>query len=338
VDQIHEESGVLAALPAASDGLKILVADDDSITRLTLKTLLARRGYDVVTAHNGEEAYKLLQREDAPRLAILDWVMPGMEGIELCRKLRETGKAGYVYVIMLSSRAEKDDFIAGMEAGADDYISKPFDIDELHVRVRAGQRIVTLQEQLRIEASEDKLTGLFNRGAISGILRRELSHAKREGTPLSVVLADLDNFKNVNDTHGHPVGDAVLREVSNILGTRLRPDDALGRYGGEEFLMVLPGCGIEGALEIAERMRGAVACEPIVTPVGPLEITASFGVAATDDESVDVDALVLEADKALYRAKRAGRDRVEGPVPYDQPAYHGRNSHAGSSQDPHRAA
>lgn len=294
--------------------MKILVADDDSITRLTLKTLLSRRGFDVLTASNGDEAYHILQQDDGPRLAIVDWIMPGMEGVELCRKLRESAKAAYVYVIMLSARGERGDLIAGMEAGADDYVSKPFDIEELHVRVRAGARIVALQEQLRIQASEDELTGVFNRAAITAILRRELSHALREHKPLAIVLADLDNFKDVNDTHGHPVGDAVLREVSRLLGERLRPYDAMGRYGGEEFLMVLPGCSVEAALEVSNRVRCSVADHPVATPVGPMAITVSMGIAAIDTQTYELDDLILEADKALYRAKRAGRNRVEVAV------------------------
>src|SRR5919106_835983 len=187
---------------AQTDAMRVLVVDDDAITRLTLGTLLTKRGYEVLTATNGDDAYSLLQRDDAPKLAIVDWMMPGLNGIELCRKLRESGRA-QTYIVMLSGRREKEDFIAGLDAGADEYVRKPFDIDELHARMRSAQRIIAIQEELRSKAYEDDLTGLFNRAGILEILRRELAHAARDGKPLSVLLADLDKFKNVNDTYGH---------------------------------------------------------------------------------------------------------------------------------------
>jgi len=292
--------------------MRILVADDDAITRLTLTSLLTKRGYEVVTAVNGDEAYKLLQQDDAPRLAILDWMMPGLDGLELCRKLRESGRAAYTYVVMLSGRREKQDFIAGLDAGADTYVSKPFDIDELHARMRAAQRIVAHQEELRNKAHEDELTSTFNRAGIIEILRRDLTHAQRDAKPLSLLMVDLDKFKNVNDTHGHLVGDAVLREVSKLLGSRLRTYDALGRYGGEEFLIVLPGCGLENALEVAARVRFSVAAAPVSTSAGPVAMTVSVGVAVSDKPPLELDALIFAADQALYRAKQGGRNRVEG--------------------------
>ena len=294
--------------------MRILVADDDAITRLTLKILLSKRGYDVVTACDGDEAYKLLQQGDAPRLAIVDWMMPGLDGVELCRKLREAGSAPYTYIVMLSGKCEKNDFIAGLQAGANDYVKKPYDIDELDARMQAAQRIVTLQDDLRSKANEDELTGVLSRGAIIEILRRELAHTLRDGKPLSVIFVDLDNFKQVNDTHGHPVGDVVLRGVSRSLGAQLRAYDAVGRYGGEEFLVVLPGCGSANALHVAERMRRAVADQPVNTAAGLVPMTVSLGVATTDGASLGADDLIAAADKALYWAKRAGRNRVEGPA------------------------
>jgi diguanylate cyclase (GGDEF)-like protein len=292
--------------------VRILVADDDAITRLTLKILLSKRGYDVVTACDGHEAYNLLQQGDAPRLAILDWMMPGLDGVELCRKLRESGSAPYTYIVMLSGKCEKNDFIAGLQAGANDYVKKPYDIDELVARMQAAQRIVTLQDDLRSKANEDQLTGVLSRGAIIEILRRELAHKARDGKPVSVIFVDLDNFKRVNDTHGHPVGDVVLREVSRLLGTQLRAYDAVGRYGGEEFLIVLPGCPSANALDVAERVRRAVADAPVNTAAGLVAMTISLGVATTGAQSGGPDELVLAADKALYFAKLAGRNRVEG--------------------------
>ena len=291
--------------------MRILVADDDPITRISLQSLLTKRGYEVTTASDGDEAHTILLRDDAPPLAIVDWMMPGRDGVEVCKDLRKAGKRSYTFVVMLSGRREKEDFIAGLEAGADDYVRKPFDIDELHARIRAAERILKLQEELRTKANEDELTGVLNRGAIVDILQRVLAHAARANEAVSVILVDLDNFKQINDMHGHPVGDAVLREVSTRLGWSLRAYDALGRYGGEEFLIVLPGCSTGNALEVAERVRGSVANEAVTTNAGELPVTISLGVAGTDSPPVEMDALILGADKALYRAKQGVRNRVE---------------------------
>lgn len=291
--------------------MKILVADDDAITRATLSKLLEQRGYEVVTAADGDEAYRMLNRPDAPPLAILDWMMPGRDGIELCRSLRAPGRTSYTYVLMLSGRREKEDFIAGLDAGADEYVAKPFDIDKLHARVRAAQRIVDLQDELQRRANQDALTGLFNRGAIMGVLQRDLAQAARETKPLSVVLADLDHFKAINDNHGHPVGDSMLRAVGGTLAAAVRAYDAVGRYGGEEFLLVLPGCRIENAREVAERVRAAVARASVETESGPLATTVSLGVAGTEGGTYSADEIVSAADRALYRAKHGGRNRVE---------------------------
>ena len=295
--------------------MKILIADDEDATRLRLEALLSKRGYEVVLARDGLEAWDVLQRNDAPTLAILDWIMPGLDGVEVCRKVRESGKAPYIYIVMLTIRGEKQEIVAGMDAGADDYLSKPFDHDELRVRLRAGERILALQEELRVKATHDDLTGVFNRGTILGILQRELDQVARSGMPVAIVLADLDDFKQVNDTHGHVMGDAVLRDAAKRLGIPMRPYDALGRYGGEEFLIVLPGCSMTGALQAAERIRAFVAGRPVDTPSGAVSITVSLGVAAVDKgQSPNLDALILAADQALYRAKRAGRNRVEGNI------------------------
>ncbi|MGZ9005735.1 MAG: GGDEF domain-containing response regulator [Burkholderiales bacterium] len=296
--------------------MRILVVDDDAVTRVTLERLLTKRGCEVATAKDGLEAYEILHRDDAPKLAIVDWMMPGMDGLELCRKLRESGKAHYTYLVMLSGRREKEDFITGLQSGADDYVRKPYDIDELHARMMAAQRLVMVQEQLRNRANIDELTGILSRAAILDLLRREMSHASRDGSALSVVMADLDNFKQVNDTYGHVFGDAVLRRVAKLLGARLRPYDAVGRYGGEEFLLVLPGCNAAAALDVAERVRLNVASESIMSTTGPVKATVSLGIATLDGHSNEVtaDELILAADNALYRAKRGGRNRAAGSL------------------------
>ena len=231
---------------------QILIADDSPVSRRLLEAVLRSWGYAVTTVPSGTAAWEVLQRPDAPRLAILDWMMPGHSGPEVCALVRQRQlepNSVYTYIILLTSRNEKEDLIAGMEAGADDYLIKPFDNNELKVRLGPGQRIVHLQRQLieaqdalREQATRDSLTRLWNRHAIWEILTRELARSQREGVPLGLVLGDLDHFKQVNDTFGHMAGDAVLREISIRLNTSIRSYDAAGRYGGEEFLIVLPGC------------------------------------------------------------------------------------------------
>jgi diguanylate cyclase (GGDEF)-like protein len=294
--------------------VRVLIADDEGTTRLKLEGLLRKLGHEVLSAADGAEALEILQREDAPTLAILDWIMPGLDGVEVCRKLREAGRRPYIYLIRLTIKDQAQDVVVGMEAGADDYLSKPFDIDELRVRVLAGERILALQDELREQATHDDLTKVLNRRAILQTAERELAHATRADEGAAVVLIDLDEFKSVNDLYGHPVGDAVLREAASRLGARMRSYDEIGRYGGEEFLVVLPGCGAARALDVAERMRQLVGDQPIQTDRGPVSITASFGVAVTRaGQAHNVEQLIVSADEALYRAKRGGRNRVEGP-------------------------
>ncbi|MCC6538769.1 MAG: diguanylate cyclase [Bryobacterales bacterium] len=296
----------------------ILVADDSLVSRRLLEAVLRKWGFDVVLVSSGTEAWEVLQREDAPKLAILDWMMPGLSGPEVCSLVRENrSSAAYTYIILLTSRNEKEDLIAGMEAGADDYLVKPFDNNELKVRLGPGRRIVELQSQLlaaqealRVQATRDSLTGLWNRPAISEILVRELSRSVRENIPLGLILGDLDHFKQVNDTRGHPVGDLVLHEVAQRMANSIRAYDAAGRYGGEEFLLILPGCDEESTLQTAERIRTQLTNFPVETSEGaPVSITASFGATALP-RGVDTtpEVLIKLADTALYRAKQAGRN------------------------------
>jgi diguanylate cyclase (GGDEF)-like protein len=266
----------------------VLIADDETVSRRLLARMLSTCGYEVLTASDGDEAWRILERPDAPRLAILDWMMPGMTGPQLCRKLRELNREPYTYVLLLTARTEKEDVVEGMEAGADDYVTKPFEAKELQVRLRAGRRILDLQtdlmkarEALREQATHDPLTGLWNRYALLGALDREHSRAGREGTPLAVIMADLDHFKHVNDTYGHLAGDAILREAAGRLQAAVRSYDLVGRYGGEEFLIVLPGTSGPNATQLAERLRAAIAAEPVGYGFCRISVTASFGVAAT---------------------------------------------------------
>jgi diguanylate cyclase (GGDEF)-like protein len=295
--------------------MRVLIADDDEITLATLESLLSHLGHEAVRASDGTQAWELLQREDAPSLAILDWMMPGLDGVEICRRLRQQGKKPYQYLIMLTARDEMQDLVESIESGADDYLRKPFDVRELRARLHAAARILDLRDELRARANFDELTGLLNRAGILEALRREFAHVARTGEPATIILADLDNFKAVNDTYGHPAGDEVLREASRRLSTCKRSYDELGRYGGEEFLALLPGCDASSGIKVAGRMRQAVERLPIDTAAGLVSLTASFGVSSVDQiQSLDLEAAVAAADEALYRAKRGGRNRVEGPL------------------------
>jgi diguanylate cyclase (GGDEF)-like protein len=280
--------------------------------------MLGKWGYEVITTDDGTAAWQALQRPDAPQLAILDWMMPGMDGLQVCREVRQLAREPYVYILLLTARSQKEDIIAGMEAGADDYLTKPFDVHELQVRLRAGQRILGLQAQLiaareaqREQATHDALTGALNRGAIIERLRQELARAQREDAPVGIVMADLDHFKWINDTHGHLAGDMVLREAVQRMRNEIRPHDVLGRYGGEEFLLILPGCSAPEAVKVAERLRTCLAEETLVMADVQIPVTGSFGV-TTAERGIggDVDALLRAADTALYRAKQSGRNRV----------------------------
>jgi diguanylate cyclase (GGDEF)-like protein len=302
-----------------------LIAEDDPIFRRILESWFKKWDYRVTAVDNGLAAWEILQKEDAPQLAILDWMMPGMDGIELCRKIRSRNQGPYRYVLLLTAKDEKQDVIAGLEAGADDYLTKPFDVDELRARVRAGKRILDLQaalicaqNDLQYAAAHDTLTGLWNRGAIFDLLRREVSRRQRTGDPLGVIMADIDYFKKINDTHGHQVGDAVLQEVTRRLAADVRPYDVVGRYGGEEFLIIFPGCTTANLIVGAERLRQSIASHPVETSAGQVAVTLSLGLASVEQdekETLGCEGLLRTADEALYAAKARGRNRVEvGPA------------------------
>ena len=309
------------ATDAGSNGVRVLIADDSAVSRRLLEAMLRNWGYQVTTVSNGSQAWDALQRPDAPRLAILDWMMPGLSGPEVCSLVRNRQKqpnALYTYIILVTSRNEKDDLIAGMEAGADDYLVKPFDNNELKVRLGPGRRIVELhtqllaaQEALREQATRDALTRLWNRHSIWEILKREIARSGRGSSPLGLVLGDLDHFKHVNDTLGHVAGDTVLREVAARLNSSIRSYDAVGRYGGEEFLIILPGCDEDSSLQIADRVRSSVGKLPIQLGGHSVQVTASFGATSLRKGLiVTPEDLLRAADKALYQAKAAGRDRT----------------------------
>ncbi|MEZ5399502.1 MAG: diguanylate cyclase [Bryobacteraceae bacterium] len=310
------ESAILTEAKPPASLPQVLVADDSPVSRRLLEAVLRKWGYSVVAVANGTEAWEILQKEGAPQLAILDWMMPGLSGPEVCALVRRHPRTLYTYLILLTSRHEKEDLIAGMESGADDYLVKPFDNNELKVRLGPGRRIVELQgelikaqESLREQATKDSLTSLWNRHAIFEILTRELQRAYRESTALGIVLADLDKFKSVNDTFGHIAGDEVLREFAARLRNVVRSYDAAGRYGGEEFLIILPGCDGDTALLTAERMREAIHHSTFNTTTANLPVTASFGVTAIPrGRQLSPEQAIRYADEALYRAKQQGRN------------------------------
>jgi diguanylate cyclase (GGDEF)-like protein len=298
--------------------LRVLVAEDNPIFQAMLGGILDKWGYETVRARDGEEAWKVLQSEESPRLAILDWMMPKLDGVEICRRVRALGREPYVYIVLLTARTESRDLVEGMDAGADDYLTKPFRNHELRVRLRAGRRILDLQEDLmrarealREQATHDALTGLHNRGSILDILHRELARGGREGQPLALLLADLDHFKQINDTSGHLAGDAVLRATAQRMKSALRSYDSVGRYGGEEFLVVLPGCHGDSACNQAERIRQAVESAAVEYGDERLHVSCSIGMAHREQPTAaDANGLIREADVALYVAKNLGRNQV----------------------------
>ncbi|HEY1342966.1 MAG TPA: diguanylate cyclase [Bryobacteraceae bacterium] len=305
--------------------MRILIADDSIVSRHLLDATLRKWGYEVIVASDGIEAWNELQKETSPSLAILDWVMPGLTGPEVCHLVRQRNREQYTYVLLLTSKSLKEDLIEGMEAGADDYITKPFDHHELQARLRAGIRVVELQaellaarEALREQATKDFLTRIWNRSSILEILDRELARAAREERPVGIVLSDVDKFKSINDTHGHFAGDAVLTETARRMQSSIRAYDAIGRYGGEEFLIILPGCDEPCTFGQAERMRRYLRDDPMTLGETMITVTASFGCTSIlPESSLSAEALIRTADEALYRAKADGRDRVvylEQPV------------------------
>lgn len=296
--------------------MRILIAEDDQTCRAMLAAVLKKWGYDVLTANDGSAAWEILQQPDPPRLIILDWVMPELDGLELCRRIRAQEGSDPPYVILLTAKGETNDIVEALDAGANDYVTKPYDNAELRARVGVGRRMLELQADLNgaknalaHEAMHDALTGIFNRRAILDGLARELSRAKRQGSTLSIGICDIDHFKQINDRYGHQVGDDTLRGFTQIIQQHMRDCDLLGRYGGEEFLIIAPGSNGTPQEMLYQRLCEAVAATPVSTQAGDISITASFGVAPGTGERT-VDGLLAAADAAMYRAKNMGRNCV----------------------------
>jgi two-component system chemotaxis response regulator CheY len=299
--------------------MKVLIADDDGLLRQMLQTQLAGAGHELVFASNGLEAWELLERE-CIRMVIVDWMMPEMDGPALIRRIRDAGWPGYTYVILLTAKSGRDDVVEGLNLGADDYVTKPFRHDELLARMGVGERILRLEARLseslaREEAlaTRDSLTGLTNRRALSEFARVELSRAARARTSVGLILMDLDHFKRINDRFGHAAGDKALRQVAEVLQRNRRDYDCTGRWGGEEFLVVLPGTTLSQAETVAERIRESIQAARLDLG-GPeaVQLSVSLGVACAPPASppAELDDLLRQADAALYRAKQEGRNRV----------------------------
>ncbi|WP_433975717.1 diguanylate cyclase [Tunturiibacter lichenicola] len=299
--------------------MKILIADDDPISRRLLERTLQHSGYEVITAEDGRQAASELSKADGPRLALVDWMMPELDGLGVCREVRAKHDDSYVYILLLTSKESSEDVVKGLEAGADDYLTKPFHPAELKARLHTGRRILQLEDKLiearedmRFKATHDALTSLWDRGAVLALLRNELCRSARELTSVSLLLCDIDHFKQINDIHGHPIGDEVLEEVSTRLLDAVRSYDAVGRYGGEEFLIVLSGCDAEHLEARAEQVRKAISDVLFSTAQGPIFVSLSIGAITIQnwDKSNPIEPLLKQADIALYRAKESGRNRV----------------------------
>src|SRR6202451_3014277 len=281
---------------------RILIAEDDPVSRRLLELFLVKWGFEVSIATTGTEALQMLERQDAPR----------MEGVQVCQKLRESADRKYVYVLLLTARTQKEDLLQGLESGADDYLTKPFDSQELRARLHVGQRILDLRDQLiaageelLYRATHDNLTGVVNRGVILDTLQRERSRQAREGGSFGIVLMDLDHFKYVNDTYGHLAGDDVLHEAAQRMTACVRPYDSVGRYGGEEFLIVVPSSDAMGTMGLAERIRRSIEAKPMMTNSIPIAVTASFGVTASVDKSpLDPQEILRLAESAWCSGER----------------------------------
>jgi diguanylate cyclase (GGDEF)-like protein len=305
-------------LPSAAAPLKVLIVEDDKDTQVLMGHVVKGMGYDVSAASSGREALQLV-RALPPDIVLLDIMMPEMDGFEFCRVLQAEDTLRDFHIIITSARDALEDKVRGLELGAADYLTKPFSLTELKARIQVGERMVRYrkalkEQQLLLEhlAREDKLTGLYNRRHFEERLQEECVRAYRYHRPLSLLLGDIDHFKQVNDHYGHAAGDTVLREVSQTLLRHSRKSDVVARYGGEEFTILLCETGTEEALTAAERLRTAVKALTFPQPSGRVQITMSFGITSlANEQPQNPTQLLEEADKALYAAKTRGRDRVE---------------------------
>ncbi len=301
----------------------VLLAEDNPISRKMLEKILVQEGFSVTSVENGKEALAKFKQDFFP-IVLTDWLMPEMEGPELCEAIRNENPEGYVYIVLLTAKDSMDDIISGLEAGADDYLTKPANRSELIARLKNGLRILELErslkaanEEIRILSITDPLTGIYNRSYLNERLPQEIKRSIRYKRALSLILCDLDHFKLVNDQYGHVAGDAVLKGFVNCVVASIREQiDWTARYGGEEFLIVLPETDFKGAMHLAERLRKVVSQTPFQIDDQEIRISSSFGVSGFSPEALNanlsVDDMLKRVDKYLYQSKDGGRNRVEG--------------------------
>jgi len=297
--------------------MKVLVADDEPVNRRLLEILLSKWGYEVSVAADGKEAWRHLQGAACPRIAILDWMMPELDGVEVCRKMREAKNRRPVYVLLLTAKQATENANGRYESVADDYLPKPYSAYELKARLRAAKRILELEDQLheasealQVETSRDTLTGLWNRSSILEILQREIHRGGRQNSFLTILMIDIDDLRQINHQHGHLAGDAVMREVARRIRNSIRVYDSLGRYSGGRFVIVSPDCDRSGAMSQAQRIQSIVSEETFKTFKGDFPVTISTGI-AVGSSSHQADELISAADAALAEARKAGPNRIE---------------------------
>lgn len=298
--------------------MKLLVADDSKVSRMMLSAITKKWGYEVILAEDGEQAWQIMQEDDAPQLLLLDWEMPKMNGIEVCERVTAKNRENPNYIVLLTSRSSSDDIVEGLSKGASDYLSKPFNSAELQVRLQVGKRMLELQDKLNATlleltelANHDALTGLLNRRAIMEALPKEIKRNKRQEQVLCIGMCDIDHFKEINDTYGHLVGDEVLKEVTKRMQRVLRDYDLIGRYGGEEFLVITP-VDRGNCTDVYQRICQAISAQPVKTGDLSILVTISCGVTiyTAEEDGQDLAKLLTRADEALYQAKDSGRDQV----------------------------
>ncbi|MFT7411562.1 MAG: two-component system cell cycle response regulator [Oleispira sp.] len=298
--------------------MKILIAEDDPTSRMILVAIVSEWGYTPIPVEDGAQALSILQTDNAPRLLLLDWEMPEINGLALCKKIREEETSNPPYIILLTGRSDTEDVVTGLKVGANDYISKPFNNAELKARLQVGERMLSLQNELNnakeamaFQANFDELTKLMNRRAVMKAMANEIERSKRNSQPLYICMCDVDHFKKINDTHGHLAGDAVLKEIAQRFNHSLRPYDLCGRYGGEEFLIIL-NSKENHVHDLFERIRQAIAHEPFIYEDTVLDITISCGVTLYNppNDVRNTTQILIDADTALYEAKNNGRNQT----------------------------
>ncbi len=317
--------GVPMRQDAPAGDFPILLVEDNPVSRRVLEKSLAKAGYHVTSVENGREALGAFQSRFFP-IVLSDWLMPGMDGLELCKAVRKMSLPGYIFFVLLTAKDSKDDIIQGLNAGADDYLTKPVLQAELMARIRTGVRILELEKSLKTAAEEikalsvtDPLTGCYNRRYLNEHLPQEIKRARRYRRAFSLILCDIDHFKKINDTYGHAAGDAALKVIVRRLIASIRKGiDWISRMGGEEFVLVLPETEFRFALKTAERLRQKIASKPVNLADAHFFVTLSFGVtgfnAGTLEKDLSPDKMISKADHYLYEAKKAGRNRVSGDV------------------------